>query len=121
MCLMFLGLIMVWCLAGLRITKLPQIWSTADVEKSGFFFLGFLLIDIFTCVLAFALERKENWTLLIPVLLRRFDYRQLMYVGLFRSVQEAVTGRPVGWPGAAPESPTRPSKAPPTPATVPAR
>src|SRR5207253_3992921 len=49
------------------------------------------------------LERKEDWTLLVPVLLQRFYYRQLMYVVLFRSVKEAVRGRPVGWRGVEPE------------------
>jgi hypothetical protein len=82
------------------------------VEKSVFFFLGFMLIDILTCMVAFALERKEDWTLLIPVLLQRFYYRQLMYVVLFRSVKEAVSGRPVGWRGVEPEAPPPARKAP---------
>jgi hypothetical protein len=56
--------------------------------------LGFLLIDILTCVVAFSLERDEDWTLLIPVLLQRFYYRQLMYVVLFRSVKEASAAVP---------------------------
>jgi hypothetical protein len=67
-------------------------------------------------MVAFALERKEDWTLLIPVLLQRFYYRQLMYVVLFRSVKEAVSGRPVGWRGVEPEAPPHTSKAPPKPA-----
>jgi hypothetical protein len=67
-------------------------------------------------MVAFALERKEDWTLLIPVLLQRFYYRQLMYVVLFRSVKEAVSGRPVGWRGVEPESPVKASKAAPKPA-----
>jgi len=33
--------------------------------------------------IAFALERHEDWALLIPVLLQRFYYRQLMYIVLF--------------------------------------
>jgi hypothetical protein len=71
-------------------------------------------------MVAFALERKEDWTLLIPVLLQRFYYRQLMYVVLFRSVKEAVRGRPVGWRGVEPDSPRAP-RAPEVPTgTVPA-
>jgi hypothetical protein len=92
-------------LAQLRIAQLPQLWTSADVLRSVLFFLGFLLIDLLTCVLAFALERKEDWTLLFPVLLQRFYYRQLMYLVLFRSVKEAVSGRPVGWRGVEPEAP----------------
>ena len=97
--LMFFGSLVLWGLAQFRITKLPQLWTAADVEKSVIFFLGFLLIDLLTCVLAFAFEKDEDWTLLVPVLLQRFYYRQLMYVVLFRSVKEAVSGRPVGWRG----------------------
>ena len=114
--LMFFGSLLLWGLAQFRITRLPQLWTNSDVEKSLFFFLGFLLIDILTCMVAFALERKEDWTLLIPVLLQRFYYRQLMYVVLFRSVKEAVSGRPVGWRGVEPEAPQRASQAPPKPA-----
>jgi cellulose synthase/poly-beta-1,6-N-acetylglucosamine synthase-like glycosyltransferase/peptidoglycan/xylan/chitin deacetylase (PgdA/CDA1 family)/spore germination protein YaaH len=110
--LMFLGTLFLWGLAQLHITQIPQLWSSADVQRSVLFFLGFLIIDLLTCVIAFALERKEDWTLLIPVLLQRFYYRQLMYIVLFRSVKEAVSGRPVGWKGVEPEPPRQ------TPATV---
>ena len=102
--LMFFGSLLLWAL-GQKVAHLPQIWTTADVERSVLFFLGFLIIDLLTCVVAFALERKEDWTLLFPVLLQRFYYRQLMYVVLFRSVKEAVSGRPVGWRGVETELP----------------
>jgi cellulose synthase/poly-beta-1,6-N-acetylglucosamine synthase-like glycosyltransferase/peptidoglycan/xylan/chitin deacetylase (PgdA/CDA1 family) len=118
--LLFLWSIGLWALEKLQLSWLPTIHATTgDLMRSVFFFIGFLLIDVFTCVLAFALERKEDWTLLVPVLLQRFYYRQLMYVVLFRSVKEAVRGRPVGWRGVEPEAPApRAPKAPPTPATV---
>jgi cellulose synthase/poly-beta-1,6-N-acetylglucosamine synthase-like glycosyltransferase/peptidoglycan/xylan/chitin deacetylase (PgdA/CDA1 family) len=114
--LMFFGSLLLWVLAQFRVTRLPQLWTTSDVEKSVLFFLGFLLIDILTCMVAFALEHKEDWTLLFPVLLQRFYYRQLMYVVLFRSVKEAVSGRPVGWRGVESEAPPPAPKAPPKPA-----
>jgi cellulose synthase/poly-beta-1,6-N-acetylglucosamine synthase-like glycosyltransferase/spore germination protein YaaH/peptidoglycan/xylan/chitin deacetylase (PgdA/CDA1 family) len=103
--LLFLGSLVLWGLAGLHITQIPQLWTAADMQHSVVFFLGFLLIDVLTCVIAFALERHEDWTLLIPVLLQRFYYRQLMYIVLFRSVKEAVSGRPVGWKGVEKEPP----------------
>jgi peptidoglycan-N-acetylglucosamine deacetylase len=103
--LLFLGSLLLWGLAGLHITQIPHLWTTEDVQRSVVFFLGFLLIDVLTCVIAFALERHEDWTLLIPVLLQRFYYRQLMYIVLFRSVKEAVSGRPVGWKGVEKEPP----------------
>jgi len=48
----------------------------------------------------------------VPVLLQRFYYRQLMYIVLFRSVKEAVSGRAVGWRGVETEPPRQ------TPAAV---
>jgi cellulose synthase/poly-beta-1,6-N-acetylglucosamine synthase-like glycosyltransferase/peptidoglycan/xylan/chitin deacetylase (PgdA/CDA1 family)/spore germination protein YaaH len=117
--LLFLGSILLWALERWHFSWLPTIQSTTDdLLRSVFFFIGFLLIDILTCVIAFALERKEDWTLLIPVLLQRFYYRQLMYVVLFRSVKEAVSGRPVGWRGVEPQTPLRAREAPPKPAPV---
>ncbi len=105
--MLFLGSVIAWGLAQYHIVRLPLLSATAtsDLERSVLFFLGFLLIDMLTCVLAFALEKNEDWTLLVPVLLQRFYYRQLMYVVLFRSVKEAVSGRPVGWRGVEPEAP----------------
>jgi cellulose synthase/poly-beta-1,6-N-acetylglucosamine synthase-like glycosyltransferase/spore germination protein YaaH/peptidoglycan/xylan/chitin deacetylase (PgdA/CDA1 family) len=108
--LLFLGAVVAWTLSQYHIARLPLLSATAtgDLERSVLFFLGFLLIDVFTCILAFALERKEDWSLLVPVLLQRFYYRQLMYVVLFRSVKEAISGRPVGWRGVEPEAPRSP-------------
>ncbi|HWY07164.1 MAG TPA: glycosyltransferase [Candidatus Acidoferrales bacterium] len=103
--LLFLGSLVLWGLGGLHITQIPHLWTTEDVQRSVVFFLGFLIIDVLTCVIAFALERHEDWALLIPVLLQRFYYRQLMYIVLFRSVKEAVSGRPVGWKGVEKEPP----------------
>jgi cellulose synthase/poly-beta-1,6-N-acetylglucosamine synthase-like glycosyltransferase/peptidoglycan/xylan/chitin deacetylase (PgdA/CDA1 family)/spore germination protein YaaH len=106
--LLFLGSVVLWGMQKLHISWIFQIRTTnEDLMRSVFFFLGFLLIDVCTCVVAFALEKKEDWTLLVPVLLQRFYYRQLMYVVLFRSVKEAVSGRPVGWRGVEPEAPRR--------------
>ena len=115
--LLFLGSVVLWALERSHFTWMPTVQASSDdLLRSVFFFIGFLLIDILTCVIAFALERKEDWTLLIPVLLQRFYYRQLMYVVLFRSVKEAVSGRPVGWRGVEPQAPLRAPEAPPKPA-----
>jgi cellulose synthase/poly-beta-1,6-N-acetylglucosamine synthase-like glycosyltransferase/spore germination protein YaaH/peptidoglycan/xylan/chitin deacetylase (PgdA/CDA1 family) len=111
--LLFFGSVLIWALMQLHISWMPQMaFVTANLQRSMLFFLGFLLIDVLTCVVAFALERDEDWTLLIPVLMQRFYYRQLMYVVLFRSVKEAVRGRPVGWRGVEPEPPVGPTKTP---------
>jgi peptidoglycan-N-acetylglucosamine deacetylase len=116
--LLFLGAVVLWALEKWHFPYIPQIHSsTNDLLGSVLFFLGFLLIDVLTCVIAFALERDEDWSLLVPVLLQRFYYRQLMYVVLFRSVKEAVSGRPVGWHGVGTEAPAQQQpRRPPVPA-----
>ena len=103
--LLFLLSIVLWGLAQLRIARLPQLWTLQDVERSLIFFALFMLIDLLTCVVAFALEKDEDWTLLAPLILQRFYYRQMMYVVLFRALKEAVRGRPVGWRGVEPQMP----------------
>jgi peptidoglycan-N-acetylglucosamine deacetylase len=109
--LLFLLSLALWGLAQLRIAQLPQLWTLQDVERSLIFFAAFMAIDLFTCVVAFALERHEDWTLLAPLLLQRFYYRQMMYVVLFRALKEALQGRPVGWRGVEPQLPPSPSRA----------
>jgi hypothetical protein len=80
----------------------------ADVQRSLVFFIGFMLIDFLTCIVAFTLERHEDWSLLWPLLLQRFYYRQMIYFVLFRSVMGAVQGKSVGWRGVEPEVPAAP-------------
>ncbi len=103
--LLFLGSLGLWGLAQIRVARIPQLWTGEDVERSVFFFVAFLLIDLITCVIAFALEKHEDWSLLVPLLLQRFYYRQMMYVVLFRALVRAVQGRAVGWGGVEREVP----------------
>ncbi|MFZ0519673.1 MAG: glycosyltransferase [Candidatus Acidiferrales bacterium] len=109
--LLFVLSIALWGLGQLRIARLPQLWTLQDVERSLIFFAVFMMIDLFTCVVAFILERHEDWTLLAPLILQRFYYRQMMYVVLFRALKEAVQGRPVGWRGVEPQMPAPVSQA----------
>ncbi len=107
--LLFLGSLAMWGLSQFHFTHLPQFWTAADVQRSLVFFIGFMLIDFMTCVVAFTLERHEDWSLLWPLLLQRFYYRQMMYVVLFRAVMGAVQGKSVGWRGVEPEVPASPA------------
>jgi cellulose synthase/poly-beta-1,6-N-acetylglucosamine synthase-like glycosyltransferase len=108
--LLFLLSLALWGLAQVHIAQIPQLWTAQDLELSVIFFLGFMLIDLLACVIAFALEKKEDWSLLLPLILQRFYYRQMMYVVLFRALTQAVKGRPVGWRGVEPEPPRTPKR-----------
>jgi cellulose synthase/poly-beta-1,6-N-acetylglucosamine synthase-like glycosyltransferase len=102
--LLFTISVVLWGLGQIRGTQLPILWTAQDVERSLVFFIGFMLIDLLTCVIAFALEKHEDWSLLLPLVLQRFYYRQMMYIVLFRALTQAVKGRPVGWRGVEPEA-----------------
>jgi cellulose synthase/poly-beta-1,6-N-acetylglucosamine synthase-like glycosyltransferase/peptidoglycan/xylan/chitin deacetylase (PgdA/CDA1 family)/spore germination protein YaaH len=104
--LLFISSLVLWGLAQFHIVGMSQLWTAEDVERSLIFFAAFMLIDLLTCVVAFALEKHEDWTLLAPLLIQRFYYRQMMYLVLFQAVKRAVQGSAVGWRGVEPEVPT---------------
>ncbi len=101
--LMFLSTVLMWGLAQLPLSRFGEIWTGEDVQRSLIFFALFMLIDFATCVVAFALERHEDWSLLLPILLQRFYYRQLMYIVIFRAVVQAWKGGAVDWRGVQPQ------------------
>ena len=61
------------------------------------FYALFMLVDLAASVLAFAMEKKEQWSLLWWLVLQRFGYRQLMYYVVIRSVSAALRGPSVPW------------------------
>ena len=97
--LLFLGSLALFALSHLGISRFPELWTAEDVTRAAVFFVAFMVIDFLTGVLAFALEKDEEWSLLAAFLFQRFYYRQLMYVVLLRSLLAAVQGRAVGWRG----------------------
>ena len=94
-----------WGLAQLRVTRIAAALDFAGRGALADFLRAVYADRLLTCVVAFALEKHEDWTLLAPLLLQRFYYRQMMYVVLFRALKEAVQGRPVGWRGVEPQVP----------------
>ncbi len=63
----------------------------------GIFYAVFMAVDLAGAALAFAMEKKEQWSLLWWLVLQRFGYRQLMYYVVVRSVSAALRGPSVGW------------------------
>ncbi len=61
------------------------------------FYAVFMAVDLGASALAFAMEKKEKWSLLWWLVLQRFGYRQLMYYVVVRSVWTAIRGPSVGW------------------------
>ncbi len=75
----------------------PASDSSHDFLHVLYYYAIFLAVDAAASVLAFLLERDEEWSLLLWLPLQRFIYRQLMYFVAVKSVYAAVKGRNVGW------------------------
>ncbi len=97
--LLFFGSLVLFGLSQLGLAQIPALWTTDDVVRAGIFFVAFMVIDFLTGVVAFALEKDEEWSLLGSFVLQRFYYRQLMYIVLVRSLLAALQGHAVGWRG----------------------
>jgi peptidoglycan-N-acetylglucosamine deacetylase len=72
-------------------------YSSSNILRLAGFYLMFLAVDYLTCILAFALERKEDWKLLFWLVWQRLLYRQIMYYIAIKSVLAAIRGHAVGW------------------------
>ncbi len=72
-------------------------YSSGNLLRIALFYLIFLTVDYLTCVLAFVLERKEDWRLLIWLFWQRLLYRQVMYYIALKSVVAAIRGQLVAW------------------------
>ncbi len=68
-----------------------------DLTKMALFWILFVSIDLTAGLIAFALERKEDWTLAAWLIPQRFVYRQLMYYVVIKAIVQALRGPHVGW------------------------
>ena len=68
-----------------------------DLQRIAMFWLLFAAIDLTAGLIAFALERAENWRLILWLLPQRFGYRQVMYYVVIKALIQAVRGPLVGW------------------------
>jgi cellulose synthase/poly-beta-1,6-N-acetylglucosamine synthase-like glycosyltransferase len=57
----------------------------------------FILIDLITQVIAFILEKREDYKLLVLLPLQRILYRQLLYYTAIKCLITAIKGPLVGW------------------------
>ncbi len=75
----------------------PDEYSPDALWRVLFYYALFVTVDYLAAILAFALERKESWWLLIWLFWQRFFYRQLMYYVAIKSTLTSLQGALVGW------------------------
>jgi len=75
----------------------PEEYSPDALWQVLFYYALFVMVDYLAAMLAFALERKESWYLLIWLFWQRFFYRQLMYYVAIKSTLTSLQGAVVGW------------------------
>nr|MBA3913787.1 glycosyltransferase [Terriglobales bacterium] len=80
----------------------PESTDPASFHRLVLFFAAFLLIDLLTSAIAFALERRqpqsrEDPWLLSQVWLQRFAYRQLFSYVLVKTLKRALEGERFAW------------------------
>ena len=71
--------------------------SRHDVESMLVFWLAFTAIDLLAAVVAFALERREQWRLLWLLIPQRIGYRQMAYYVVVKALAQALRGPQVVW------------------------
>jgi|tagenome__1003787_1003787.scaffolds.fasta_scaffold20986571_3 cellulose synthase/poly-beta-1,6-N-acetylglucosamine synthase-like glycosyltransferase/peptidoglycan/xylan/chitin deacetylase (PgdA/CDA1 family)/spore germination protein YaaH len=68
-----------------------------DLRVVALFWLLFGAIELTAGLIAFALERREQWRLIVWLIPQRFGYRQIMYYVVIKAVVQALRGPRVGW------------------------
>ena len=68
-----------------------------DLHQVALFWIIFAAIDLTAGLIAFALERRENWRLVAWLIPQRFGYRHIMYNVVIKAVVQALRGPRVGW------------------------
>ena len=89
----------VWQIGRGLVSFLLQTEGTAlaDLTFAAACFVIFSLVDAVSAAVGFAIEKREQWSLLWWLPLQRFGYRQIMYYVVLKSVVTALTGLYVGW------------------------
>jgi cellulose synthase/poly-beta-1,6-N-acetylglucosamine synthase-like glycosyltransferase/peptidoglycan/xylan/chitin deacetylase (PgdA/CDA1 family) len=75
----------------------PETFSPSSLLVISAYYSLFLLVDVLTSGLAFALEKGEDARLLWWLLLQRFCYRQIMYYVAIKAFFASLSGIVVGW------------------------
>jgi cellulose synthase/poly-beta-1,6-N-acetylglucosamine synthase-like glycosyltransferase len=68
-----------------------------DLHRVALFWVLFAAIDLTAGLIAIALERREDWSLIAWLLPQRIVYRQIMYYVVIKAMVQALRGPLVGW------------------------
>jgi len=92
-------LLLLWQLIwqGLAYLEHGAEFQNTDLITVGIYYLVFVVVDLLAAIFGFAIEKRENWSLLLWLPLQRFGYRQIMYYVVVRSILTAIRGPSVGW------------------------
>jgi cellulose synthase/poly-beta-1,6-N-acetylglucosamine synthase-like glycosyltransferase/peptidoglycan/xylan/chitin deacetylase (PgdA/CDA1 family)/spore germination protein YaaH len=92
-------LLFLWQLivSGLDLLEHGSQFDSASLQKVVLYYAVFLMVDLGSAALAFAMERREKLSLLRWLVLQRFGYRQLMYYVVLKAGLAALFGPMVGW------------------------
>jgi len=94
-----MDLIFIWALVSATLTRLgntagnPATNLTHVISYFGLFFA----FESLMALLAFAMERREQWNLLWGLCLKRIFHRPVIYYVMIKSVFAALSGALVGW------------------------
>jgi len=94
-----MDLMFVWTFVAAALERLehPTQPAVSNFGQVAFYYALFLAVDWASAAFAFALEKREQWSLLWWLFLQRFGYRQVMYIVMVRSFLSAARGVLVGW------------------------
>jgi cellulose synthase/poly-beta-1,6-N-acetylglucosamine synthase-like glycosyltransferase len=94
-----MDLLILWSLVAAAWARYqhPLDYTTDTLQRVLFYYALFFTLDLLAALVAFLLERKEDWRLLIWLVFQRFLYRQLMYYVAIKSTLTAIRGTIVGW------------------------
>jgi hypothetical protein len=94
-----MDLLMAWALLSTlwQRSQHPLDYSTDSLQRVLFYYALFLALDFLATLVAFGLERNEEWSLLVWLFLQRFLYRQVMYYVAIKAMLTAIRGTLVSW------------------------
>ncbi|HEX7693698.1 MAG TPA: glycosyltransferase [Sphingomonas sp.] len=92
-----LALIVSFVMTGLAIQQHGWGENQQSLDKMLAYWLIFTAIDLLAAIVAFALERREKWSLLWLLIPQRVGYRQVMYYVVLKAITQALRGPRVGW------------------------